>query len=85
MSVPLTCREVVDFLWRYEENELTPAERASFDAHLAACPCCGAYLESYRETAALARDAFDDLEAPVPDSVPEDLVRAILAARGSGG
>jgi anti-sigma factor RsiW len=85
MSAPLTCREVVEFLWRYEADELSPAERAAFDAHLADCLCCGAYLATYRETVALEREAFDDLDAFVPESVPEDLVRAILSARRAGG
>lgn len=85
MNASLTCREVVEFLWRYEEDELSLAERAAFDAHLADCACCGAYLASYRETVALERAAFDDLDAFVPLSVPEDLVNAILSARRAAG
>jgi anti-sigma factor RsiW len=84
-AAALTCREVVEFLWRYEENELSPAERAAFDAHLADCPCCGTYLASYRETVALEHEAFGDLDAWVPESVPEDLVKGILAARRANG
>ena len=85
MKTPLTCREVVEFLWRYEENELSPAERVAFDAHLADCPCCGTYLATYRETVALEHEAFRDLDAWVPESVPEDLVKGILAARRANG
>lgn len=81
----LTCREVVEFLWRYEENELSPAEREAFDAHLSDCPCCGAYLETYRATVALEHAAFADLEAWVPETVPEELVTGILAARRANG
>lgn len=72
-------------LGRFEENALSPAERAAFDAHLADCQCCGTYLATYRETVALEREAFADLDARVPESVPEDLVKGILAARRAIG
>lgn len=81
----LTCREVVEFLWRYEQDELSPAERAAFDAHLADCPCCGTYLSTYRETLALEHEAFSSPEAWAPDTVPEEMVRGILAARHAAG
>ena len=80
----LTCREVADFLMAYEEGELSPAERSEFDAHLAVCPDCVAYLASYRATVALGKRAFLDEDADAADEVPEDLVRAVLAARRRG-
>jgi len=77
----LTCREFADFLMAYDDGELPPAERASFDAHLAVCPDCVAYLASYRTTVALGRRAFADEDAAARTAVPERLVAAILAAR----
>jgi anti-sigma factor RsiW len=77
----LTCRELIDFLWRYVEDDLTPAERKTFDRHLAMCRSCRAYLDSYRKTIELGRVAFSDLDAEVPDDVPEELIQGILAAR----
>jgi anti-sigma factor RsiW len=77
----LTCRDVADFLMAYEDGELAPAERGEFDAHLAECPDCVAYLESYRRTVALGRRAFADDEASAAEHVPEELVQAVLAAR----
>ena len=81
----MTCRELIEFLMAYLDGELPPASRRVFDAHLAACPPCRRYLASYREAIALGRAAFqpDHLDEPVRDDVPEDLVRAILAARES--
>ena len=75
----LTCREMTDFLADYLDGTLAPAERVPFEAHLAECPECVAYLRSYAETIRLARETrdADALAARVPD----DLVRAILAAR----
>lgn len=79
----LTCRELIEFLWKYVSFELTPAERAEFDRHLAACASCVAYLESYRATTLLAVEACQP-GAPVPGDVPEELVAAVLSATGGG-
>ena len=77
----LTCREVADFLMAYDDGELAPAERTAFDAHLAVCPDCVAYLQSYRATVALGRRAFADEDAAAAEVVPEEVVAAVLAAR----
>jgi anti-sigma factor RsiW len=77
----LTCREVADFLMAYDDGELAAPERAAFDAHLAQCPDCVAYLQSYRATVALGKRAFADENAAARNHVPEELVRAVLAAR----
>ena len=75
----MTCREVAEFLMQYVDGELPAAERAAFDRHVAVCPDCQRYLASYRTTIEAERAAFanDETEAP------EDLVQAILKARGS--
>jgi anti-sigma factor RsiW len=78
-----TCREVLDFLSAYLDCELPPDVRAGFERHLELCPPCVEYLESYRETLRLERDAFD-LDGPVPPDVPDELVRAIVARKGTG-
>ncbi|HSF19813.1 MAG TPA: zf-HC2 domain-containing protein [Vicinamibacteria bacterium] len=81
----MTCREFIDFIQEYLEGSLPPAERESFLEHLALCPSCVAYLETYQQTILLAKDAFRDLDATVPDEVPEALVSAILAATAKEG
>ncbi|RMH17086.1 MAG: hypothetical protein D6696_16670 [Acidobacteria bacterium] len=73
----LTCRELADFLLDYLEGELPAAQARTFADHLAACPACESYLDSYRRTVALERQAFADDDC----DVPEELVQAILAAR----
>ncbi len=77
----MTCREFIEFLWRYVDDGLLREEREVFDEHLAKCPHCVKYLQSYRETARLGKIVFPHLEGTVPTEVPEDLVKAILAAR----
>jgi anti-sigma factor RsiW len=83
LAPELTCREFADFLMAYEDGELSAAERARFDAHLEDCPDCVVYLASYRATVALGRKAFEDEDAAASTRVPEELVRAVLAARRS--
>ena len=45
------------------------------------CPSCITYLDTYRETIRLGKAVCADPEGPVPEDVPDQLVRAILAAR----
>jgi len=73
----LTCREVADFLADYLAGQLGADERLNFEAHLAECPECVTYLRGYTETIRLARDAYAD----DPAGVPDELVRAVLDAR----
>jgi anti-sigma factor RsiW len=85
MSAPeLTCREIADFLMAYEDGELSEAMRREFEAHLAVCPDCVAYLASYRATVALGKRAFADENAAAAEEVPEELIEAVLASRKRG-
>ena len=56
-------------------------QRVEFDAHLAICPHCVHYLDSYAKTVQLEKAAFNGLDEPVPGDMPEELVKAIVAAR----
>jgi anti-sigma factor RsiW len=77
----LKCREVIDFLDRYLEGELSPQERREFELHLRLCRSCRAYLKTYRETLRFEEVAREELDREVPESVPEELVLAILQSR----
>jgi len=77
----MTCREFIDFLDDYVASDLPGDRRKLFEEHLAICPDCVHYLASYRQTIALGQQSFEDLEDEVPADVPEDLIKAILAAR----
>ena len=84
-TTALTCRELTDFLADYVDGTLHPDERLLFEQHLAACPECVSYLQSYRDTIALTKSAWGPSADPVPPEVPDELVRAILAARRGEG
>ena len=79
----MTCREFADFIMDYHSAELSSELRARFDHHLDLCANCRNYLTSYEETVKLGKTAFDDEHAELPADVPDELVRAILAARRS--
>ncbi len=81
MPLMITCREFEDFILAYLEGELPGRQRFVFDLHLKVCRECRDYLAAYRRTVAVTKRAFDDDDAPVPDAVPEDLIKAVLAAR----
>ena len=76
-----TCRELADFLMQYIEDELPAGQRTEFERHLAACPPCLAYLETYKTTIGLGKALCESPTDPLPNDVPERLVQAILAAR----
>jgi anti-sigma factor RsiW len=77
----VTCRELTAFLADYLAGELPDDQRASFHAHLAECPSCVAYMNTYQQAIRLGQAAFAPVERDVPEDVPEELVQAILSAR----
>ena len=77
----ITCRELIEFLYLYLSGEL-PSERfAEFERHLSVCPSCVEYIETYKATVALAKRTLVNPDQPVDETVPEELVAAILAVR----
>jgi anti-sigma factor RsiW len=78
----MNCREFTEFLHEYLFGDLPDEERAAFDAHLAECPWCVAYLDNYRKTVLLEKAAFSlPPDGPAPGEAPEELIQAILNAR----
>jgi len=65
----------------YLSDELSIESRAAFESHLSLCIDCRRYFASYQETVKLGKRAFEDVDTDVPSQVPEELVKAILAAR----
>jgi anti-sigma factor RsiW len=78
----MNCREFTEFLHEYLFGNLPEGERAEFETHLAECPWCVAYLDSYKKTIHLEKAAFaTPHDAPTPADAPEELIQAILRAR----
>lgn len=63
-SDELMCRELVELVTDYLEGALSEAERARFDAHLAECVDCRAYMSQMRRSVGvLSRLATHELSA----------------------
>ena len=77
----ITCRELIDFLYLYLENELPADRRSEFDRHLGVCDPCRDYIRQYELSIRLAKDAFAGSDGPADETAPEGLVRAVLASR----
>ena len=77
----LTCRACADFLADYLSGEMEPTLRASFETHLNLCPDCRVYLDQYAAVIKAGRRACERENQRAADSMPEELVRAILDAQ----
>jgi predicted anti-sigma-YlaC factor YlaD len=73
----VTCQEIADFLMDYLDGTLPGTQRAIFEEHLGECPECVAYIKSYQATIRMSKKTRPE----APDTAPEDLIQAILAAR----
>jgi anti-sigma factor RsiW len=73
----VTCREVIGFIMDYLDGALAAGERREFEKHLAVCRSCVAYLKTYEQT--LRMESATRIEDV---TLPEELVRAILASKG---
>jgi anti-sigma factor RsiW len=49
-STELACKELVELVTDYLEERLSAPDRARFEAHLAGCGGCRAYLDQMRQT-----------------------------------
>ena len=76
----MPCREFSDFIMGYLDGELPADVQAPFELHLSRCPACDCYVRQYKLTVAAGKAACEP-DANVPDDVPEELIRAILASR----
>ncbi|HXV56444.1 MAG TPA: zf-HC2 domain-containing protein [Gaiellaceae bacterium] len=66
----LACRELVELVTDYLEDRLPPRDRARFEAHLAECEYCEAYVEQMRQTIrVLGRLSEESLSAEARDTL----------------
>lgn len=82
MAAILTCKALIEILDDYFDGLQSDDVRREFERHLQACRHCRTYLESYQATVRVA--AALRPENPDCGDVPEELVRAIVAARTAG-
>jgi len=69
----LTCKELVELVTDYLEDQLSAEERLKFEQHLNWCPPCGHYLEQMQVT---IRAAGSLTEHNVPEAAQKVLLEA---------
>ena len=79
----LTCKEAGEFMDGYLDGTLDAETKARFEKHLGMCPLCEQYLEDYRRSITLTRDALAYDSVAAEEVLPDDLVSAIMDARHS--
>ncbi len=72
----ITCRDLIGSLMDYLDSVMTADEIATVQEHLALCPSCRNYLESYVQTVRLTRTELRKADAP-PPVLPEELAQRI--------
>lgn len=77
----LTCKEFDDFMIDYLDDGLPVWQKYLCWLHVKMCRECAYFIRQYRRTVALGKSAYDSAGDPVPESVPEELVKAALAHR----
>ena len=75
----IACVSGVELLMDYLEGVLPDDVRAALDAHVADCQRCVAFIESYRATPRLLREAT---AATLPSPVQSSLRAFLRAQRG---
>ena len=80
----ITCREVLDFLMSYLDDDLSPDEKQVFERHLGVCSSCVNYLESYKATIRMGKAGVQGTDESASGIVPEALIRAIHESRHNG-
>ena len=53
-----TCKETIDLLLDFIDGLLSPTDHAALEAHLAGCPPCVAFVNSYKATPGILRKAL---------------------------
>ena len=75
----ISCHQLIEFCLDYVDGALPDEEQVNFRRHLAQCPDCVTFFETYRKTPELSRDA---LSAQIPASVKESVRSYLLSRRG---
>ena len=55
----VSCKQALDLLFAYLEGELDASTVAAVRQHFGVCPPCEQFLQSYKQTPGLCREALD--------------------------
>ncbi len=77
LPLMISCEQFEDFILAYLDDGLSTRQKTVFEMHLKLCRECRDYLAAYRASMELAKSIAD----PDLAEVPEDLIKAVVAAR----
>ena len=75
-----TCEELEGFIADYVEGTLPENQKRELEKHLKGCSVCVDYIQEYRNTIEISQLPFKEENNEVCE-IPDELTRAILAAR----
>jgi len=75
--IGISCSQMVDYCMDYLAGSLPSDEKRNFDDHLAYCPECVKFFDTYKKTPELSREA---LSVEMPERVRSE-VRSFLRER----
>ena len=75
--IGISCSQMVDYCMDYLAGSLPNDEKKNFDDHLASCPECVKFFDTYKKTPEISREA---LSLEMPDRVRNE-VRSFLRQR----
>ena len=75
--IGISCSQMVDYCMDYLAGSLPSAEKQNFDDHLAYCPECVKFFDTYKKTPEVSREA---LSLEMPERVRNE-VRGFLRQR----
>lgn len=71
-----TCKDAIDLLRSYLDGDLSAEEKAHLEQHLDDCSPCLDFLETYKATPGLCREA---LRAKMPEALAKNLTEFLRA------
>ena len=74
----MNCQQLIEILSDYLEGSMPADYRAELEKHLALCPPCIDYLNSFRDTIRLAKESGSALSDCGELQLPPELVKAIM-------
>ena len=73
-AIGISCKQLVDYCLDYLGGTLPHEEVASFDNHLAYCPECVKFFQTYKKTPEVSREALSlKMPSQVRDAVHDFL------------
>ena len=77
----MSCRELVELVTDYLEGSLSRRERRRFEAHIAGCDHCAAYVTQMRSTVATLGKLSEE---SIPPRARDELLAAFRDWKSSG-